>query len=52
MPRKILTWGGVAFLVFFIMFRPESASEVFKSLGGGIVTIAESLGEFFTALVG
>ena len=33
MVKKVLTWGGLAFLIFFIAFRPASAAEVFKSIG-------------------
>ncbi|GGJ92133.1 hypothetical protein GCM10010123_22420 [Pilimelia anulata] len=51
MVKKVLTWGGLAFLLFFVAFRPESAANVFKSIGGGIADVAEGLGEFFTNLV-
>ncbi|MEV4759011.1 hypothetical protein AB0J86_28490 [Micromonospora sp. NPDC049559] len=51
MVKKVLTWGGIAFLIFFIAFRPNSAADVFKSLGGGIVDIAQGFGDFFTSLV-
>jgi hypothetical protein len=51
MVKKILTWGGIAFLIFFIAFRPSSAAEVFKSIGGLIMGIAAGFGDFFTNLV-
>ncbi|MEH1015529.1 hypothetical protein V6U90_20740 [Micromonospora sp. CPCC 206060] len=51
MVKKVLTWAGLAFLIFFIAFRPDSAADVFKSLGGGIVDIAQGFGDFFTNLV-
>ena len=51
MVKKILTWGGSAFLIFFIAFRPNESAEVFKSLGGGIMDIATGFGDFFTNLV-
>ena len=51
MVKKILTWGGIAFLIFFIAFRPDESAEVFKSLGGGIMDIATGFGDFFTNLV-
>jgi hypothetical protein len=51
MVKKILTWGGIAFLIFFIAFRPNESAEVFKSLGGGIMDIATGFGDFFTNLV-
>ncbi len=51
MLKKTLAWGGVAFLIFFIAFRPESAAEIFKSVGAGIMDIATGFGDFFTNLV-
>ncbi len=51
MVKKVLTWAGIAFLIFFVAYRPNSAADVFKSLGGGIVDIAQGFGDFFTSLV-
>ncbi|HEX2356862.1 MAG TPA: hypothetical protein VHI50_10435 [Micromonosporaceae bacterium] len=51
MLKKILAWGGVAFLIFFIAFRPDSAADMFKSLGGGIMDIATGFSDFFSSLV-
>ncbi len=51
MAKKLATWGGVAFLIFFIAFRPASAAEVFKSIGAGIMDIATGFGDFFSNLV-
>jgi hypothetical protein len=49
--KKVLTWGLVAFLVFFIAYRPENAAAVFRSLGGGLVDIATGIGDFFSSLI-
>lgn len=51
MLKKALAWGGIAFLIFFIAFRPASAAEVFKSIGAGMMDIATGFGDFFTRLV-
>ena len=51
MVKKVLTWAGIAFLIFFVAYRPNSAAAVFKSLGGGIMDIAQGFGDFFTNLV-
>jgi hypothetical protein len=51
MVKKILTWGAIAFLIFFIAYRPQSAADVFRSIGGGIMDIATGFGDFFTSLV-
>jgi hypothetical protein len=51
MVKKILTWGGIAFLIFFVAYNPREAAGVFKSIGSGIANIAEGFGTFFTNLV-
>jgi hypothetical protein len=51
MVKKVLTWGSIAFLIFFVAYRPQSAAEVFKSIGGGIMDIATGFGDFFSSLV-
>ena len=51
MPKKILTWGLIAFLVFFIAYRPASAATVFKQLGSSLVDVANGIGAFFSNLV-
>lgn len=51
MVKKILTWGGIAFLIFFVAYSPDSAADVFRSIGGGILDIATGFGRFFTNLV-
>ncbi|GHJ50403.1 hypothetical protein Cs7R123_77450 [Catellatospora sp. TT07R-123] len=49
--KKILTWGGIAFLIFFVAFRPDSAANVVKTLGGTVMDIAQGFGDFFGSLV-
>ncbi|MEO3742624.1 hypothetical protein [Plantactinospora sp. B5E13] len=51
MVKKVFTWGGIAFLIFFIAFQPNSAADVFKSLGSTILDVAQGFGDFFTDLV-
>ena len=51
MVKKVLTWAGIAFLIFFVAYRPNSAADVFKSIGGSIMDIAQGFGDFFTSLV-
>ena len=51
MPKKILTWGLIAFLIFFIAYRPTNAASVFKSLGSGLYDVATGIGAFFSSLV-
>lgn len=51
MAKKIATWSGIAFLIFFIAYSPASAAQVFRSLGAGLLDIATGFGDFFTNLV-
>ncbi|MEJ3743208.1 hypothetical protein WEI85_07970 [Actinomycetes bacterium KLBMP 9797] len=51
MIKKVLTWGGIAFLIFFIAYRPSSAADVFSSIGTTISDIATGFGDFFTDLI-
>ncbi|BCB85380.1 hypothetical protein [Phytohabitans suffuscus] len=51
MIKKILTWGGIAFLLFFIAYRPDSAADVFQSLGTTVADIGQGLGDFVTSLI-
>ncbi|GAA5193016.1 hypothetical protein GCM10023322_53870 [Rugosimonospora acidiphila] len=51
MVKKVLTWGLVAFLIFFVAYRPESAAAVFQSLGSTLVDIATGFGNFFSSLI-
>ena len=49
--KKLLTWGSVAFLIFFMAFRPDSAAELTKAIGGVLMALAQGFGDFFTGLV-
>jgi hypothetical protein len=51
MMKKALTWVGVAFLIFFVAYRPANAASVFKTIGAGIQDIAMGFGDFFANLV-
>ncbi|NUT21454.1 MAG: hypothetical protein HOV77_19945 [Hamadaea sp.] len=51
MVKKILVWGGLAFLIFFVAFRPDSAANVVKSMGGTVMDIAQGVGDFVSSLV-
>jgi hypothetical protein len=51
-PKKILKWGGLAFLVFFVAYRPQSAAGVVSTLGGGLKDIATGFGEFIATVFG
>ena len=52
MAKKALGWVGIAFLIFFIAYRPESAANIARSIGSGIMDLASGFGDFFTSLFG
>ncbi|SBT48534.1 hypothetical protein [Micromonospora auratinigra] len=49
--KKILTWGFVAFLIYFVAFRPDGAAQVFKGIGAALMAIFQGLGDFMTGLM-
>lgn len=51
MIKKILTWGGIAFVIFFVAFRPTQAADVVKTLGSTAIDILQGVGDFFSSLV-
>lgn len=51
MVKKVLTWGLIIFLVFFVVSRPDAAALAVKSIGNGLLSVGESFGAFFTNLV-
>jgi hypothetical protein len=51
MVKKILTWGALAFVIFYIAYNPASAADVMRSVGGTLRDIGQGFGDFFTNLV-
>ena len=51
MAKKILLWGGLAFLILFIAYNPTDAADVAKALGRGLVNMAQGFGDFFSELI-
>lgn len=49
--KRVLIWGGIAFLVFFVAYRPSSAADVFAGLGSTVSDIAQGFGDFFRGIV-
>jgi hypothetical protein len=50
MVKKVLTWLFVAFLIFFMAFRPNGAANVVRDIGGVLGRVANGLGDFLNAL--
>ncbi len=51
MLKKILIWGAIAFVVFFVAFRPGPAGDVVSTLGSVCVDLFHGIGDFFGSLV-
>jgi hypothetical protein len=51
MGKKLLTWAIIAFIVFFIAYRPASAATMTRWIGGQLSRIATGIGDFFSSLV-
>jgi hypothetical protein len=49
--KKAMTWGGVAFVVFFITNNPDGAANVAKALGGLVLSVFGGFGDFFSNFV-
>jgi hypothetical protein len=49
--KKILTWGALLFLIFFMAFRPEPAADMFRGVGAALMAIAQGFGDFFSRLM-
>jgi NAD+--asparagine ADP-ribosyltransferase len=48
--KKVLTWVGVAFVVFFVLSSPNDAGNVVKSAFSGIESAANQLATFVKSL--
>ncbi|MGR6322411.1 hypothetical protein Q2K19_13555 [Micromonospora soli] len=49
--KKILAWGFLAFIIYFMAFRPDGAAQTFKSIGAALMAIFQGLGDFMTGLM-
>jgi hypothetical protein len=48
--KKVVTWGLIAFLVFYIVSRPTQAAAMVRQLGNGVIGIANGFGNFISGL--
>lgn len=51
MPKKVLKWGGISLLVFYVVTQPQNAAGLVRSIGGGLQGIAVGFGQFVSNLV-
>ena len=48
--KKVLTWLAVAFVVFYVIQRPQDAAGIVKSAGAALGDAAASLSAFVASL--
>jgi hypothetical protein len=48
--KKVLSWGLIGFLVFYVVTQPDQAAGTLRSIGSGLRTVAEGLGNFVSGL--
>jgi hypothetical protein len=46
MLKKILTWGGIAFVIYYLATSPQGAAHVVDGAISWLKTAANSLGSF------
>jgi len=51
MAKKLGAWGLVAFFIFFVAYRPQSAANVARWLGTSFSGLAMGFGDFVSRLV-
>ncbi|MEU2612433.1 hypothetical protein ABZ570_12765 [Micromonospora sp. NPDC007271] len=49
--KKLLAWGLVAFLIYFVAFRPDGAAQLVRTIGTALMAIAQGVGDFLTRLM-
>lgn len=49
--KKVLIWLAIAFVVFYVIQRPEDAAGIVRSAGGALSDAADSLSAFVESLV-
>jgi hypothetical protein len=50
--KKILKWGGLALLVFYVASRPQSAAGIVHSVASTVMSAANGIGDFFATVLG
>lgn len=50
MLKKFVIWAGIAFVMFFVAFRPAAAGDLVAAIGQATVDIFTGVGEFFGGL--
>jgi hypothetical protein len=49
-PRKLLIWGAVAFVLFYVFTSPESAAGAVRGMLGSLEGVGNSFAQFLESL--
>jgi hypothetical protein len=49
--KKLMTWGGIAFLIFFVSQRPGAAGDGVQAIVSMVFSVAEGFADFAGNLV-
>ncbi|WP_369253477.1 hypothetical protein [Geodermatophilus amargosae] len=49
--KKVLVWLAVAFVIFYVIQKPEASAEMVKSAGEALGDAASSIAAFVGSLV-
>jgi hypothetical protein len=50
MLKKVLRWGGIALLVFYVVRNPHGAALTARSIGSAIGNVGTGFGNFLGSL--
>jgi hypothetical protein len=50
MPKKLIKFGGIGLLVFYVVTQPANAAGIVHSIGHGLQSVAVGFGQFVTNL--
>ncbi|MEO3873210.1 hypothetical protein ABGB18_30715 [Nonomuraea sp. B12E4] len=48
--KKVLTWGGIAFVAYFLLARPADAADAVRGAFDTMFNAADSLAQFVNNL--
>ncbi|HEX6077619.1 MAG TPA: hypothetical protein VFZ32_20470 [Micromonosporaceae bacterium] len=49
--KKLMTWGGIAFLIFFVSQRPDAAGDGVQAIVEMVISVATGFADFAGNLV-
>lgn len=50
--KKILTWGGIAFVAFYLLTSPQDSADLVRGAVGNLGSAADKMSQFVQSLFG